>query len=42
MQEQMVSGNAVDLEASFISWLKKGSINSTDLSLIERIKPIYC
>ncbi|WP_441003345.1 DUF349 domain-containing protein [Pseudocolwellia agarivorans] len=42
MQEQMVSGNSVDLQAGFISWLQKGSINSTDLSLIERIKPIYC
>jgi len=42
MQEQMVSGNSVDLQAGFISWLQKGSINSADLSLIERIKPIYC
>lgn len=42
MQEQMVSGNTVDLEASFMTWLQKGCINSTDLALIERIKPIYC
>ncbi|WP_426370054.1 DUF349 domain-containing protein [Pseudocolwellia sp. HL-MZ7] len=42
MQEQMVSGNSVDLQASFISWLQKGGINETDLTLIERIKPIYC
>jgi len=42
MQEQMVSGNSVDLQASFISWLQKGGMNATDLSLIERIKPIYC
>ncbi|WP_076418757.1 DUF349 domain-containing protein [Colwellia sp. UCD-KL20] len=42
MQEQMVSGNTVDLQASFISWLQKGAINQTDLALIERIKPIYC
>jgi len=42
MQEQMLSGNTVDLEASFMTWLQKGSINSSDLALIERIKPIYC
>jgi hypothetical protein len=42
MQEQMVSGNAVDLEAIFITWLQKGGIYSADLALIERIKPIYC
>ena len=42
MQEQMLSGNQVDLQESFISWLQKGGINEKDLALIERIKPIYC
>ena len=42
MQEQMVSGTPVNLQDSFISWLQLGGFNSSDLTLIERIKPIYC
>lgn len=42
MQEQMLSGTSVDLQAGFLSWLQKGSLTQNDLALIERIKPIYC
>ncbi len=42
MQEQMLSGNAVNLQDNFISWLQQGSLDEGDLALIERIKPIYC
>jgi len=42
MQEQMSSGNAVNLQDNFINWLQLGCIEENDLTLIERIKPIYC
>jgi len=42
MQEQMQSGNSVDLQASFVAWLQKGRLTQDDLALLERIKPIYC
>jgi len=42
MQEQMLSGNAVDLQANLLSWMQKGGMSKADLVLIARIKPIYC
>lgn len=42
MQEQMLSGNSVNLQENFMTWLQQGGFEPVDLTLIERIKPIYC
>lgn len=42
MQEQMLSGAEVNLQQRFITWLQQGAVDKNDLTLIERIKPIYC
>lgn len=42
MQDKMTSGNEVNLEHSFIEWLKQGQLSLEDLPLISRVKPIFC
>ena len=42
LQEQMLSGESIDLKALFIDWLLIGTFDQDDLQLINRIKPIYC
>ena len=41
MQEQMSSGNTIDLPAKFNQWLLLGKLSEADLSLLQRIKPIF-
>jgi hypothetical protein len=42
MQEQMLSGNEVDLTTLLVDWLMLGVLVETELPLIERLKVIYC
>ena len=42
LQEQMLSGESVDVKALFIDWLLSGQFSSNDQALITRIKTIYC
>ena len=41
MQDQMSSGNAIDLPAKFSQWLMLGKLNQEDVSLLQRIKTIF-
>jgi hypothetical protein len=41
MQEQMSSGNAIDLPAKFNQWLQLGKLEQEDVSLLQRIKTIF-
>ena len=41
MQDQMSSGNAIDLPAKFSQWLMLGKLNREDVSLLQRIKTIF-
>ena len=40
MQEQMSSGNTIDLPAKFNQWLMLGKLEQADVSLLQRIKAI--
>ena len=42
MQEQMLSGNTIDLKAHFVDWLLQGSFSKEDANLLTRIKPLFC
>ncbi|KGJ93799.1 DUF349 domain-containing protein [Colwellia psychrerythraea] len=42
MQEQMLSGTAIDLSKLLVDWLMLGSLSKDDLPLIDRLKAIYC
>lgn len=42
MQNQMLSGNEIDLTKSLVQWLKLGLISENDLPLIKRLQPVYC
>ena len=42
MQEQMSSGGKVDLQEKFIDWLLSGALGTEDVTLLQRLKPIYC
>ena len=42
MQEQMLSGGNVDLQALFIEWLQLGALTPDDKPLLARIKPLFC
>ena len=41
MQEQMLSGNEIDLPAKFIQWLMLGKLTQQDIGLLQRIKVIF-
>jgi hypothetical protein len=41
MQEQMSSGNAIDLPAKFNQWLMLGKLAQEDVSLLQRVKTIF-
>lgn len=41
MQQQMLSGNTIDLQKTYWEWLLLGAFTEADLSLLERIKPLY-
>ena len=41
MQEQMSSGNTIDLPAKFNQWLMLGKLEQADVSLLQRIKAIF-
>ena len=41
MQTQMLSGAAIDLPAKFTEWLLAGKFEEQDLTLLNRIKPIF-
>ncbi|MBA6353365.1 DUF349 domain-containing protein [Colwellia sp. BRX9-1] len=42
LQNQMLSGQSIDLTKSLIEWLKLGALSANDLPLLARVKPIYC
>jgi len=42
MQEQMLSGNEIDLNKLLVDWLMLGELVEAELPLIERLKAIYC
>jgi hypothetical protein len=42
MQEQMLSGNDIDLTKLLVDWLMLGKLVEAELPLIERLKGIYC
>jgi len=42
MQDQMLSGNTIDLTKSLVQWLKLGTISENDLPLIKRLQQVYC
>jgi hypothetical protein len=42
MQEQMLSGNEIDLSKLLVDWLMLGALVEADLPLIDRLKAIYC
>jgi len=42
MQEQMLSGNEIDLNKLLVDWLMLGALVEAELPLIERLKVIYC
>ena len=42
MQEQMLSGNSIDLSKLLTQWLMLGKLSEDDLPLVERLKAIYC
>jgi len=42
MQEQMLSGNEIDMSKLLVDWLKLGALVEADLPLIDRLKAIYC
>ena len=41
MQEQMQSGNDIDLSKELVSWLKLGKLSSDDVSLLGRLETIF-
>jgi len=41
MQEQMLSGNSIDLPQSFVDWLRLGKLEAADSALLARIKKIF-
>jgi len=41
MQDQMLSGNSINLPQSFIDWLRLGKLTADDLDLLIRIKKIF-
>ncbi len=42
LQNQMLSGGKVDLDASLSDWLVIGALTNNDIPLINRLKPIFC
>lgn len=42
MQDQMLSGNKIDLQASLNEWVDIGAFTKDDQPLIQRLKPIFC
>lgn len=41
MQEQMSSGNSIDLPAKFNQWLMLGTLNKQDIEQLQRVKSIF-
>lgn len=42
MQDQMLSGAAIDLNKLLVEWLMLGKLSENDLPLINRLQAIYC
>lgn len=41
MQEQMLSGNSINLSQCFVDWLRLGKLEANDLSLLARVKKVF-
>ena len=42
MQNQMASGEKIELKEGFIEWLTLGALNEDDLTLLPRLENIFC
>lgn len=41
MQEQMLSGVAIDLSKSLVNWLRLGKLTNSDITALERLSKVY-
>lgn len=41
MQEQMLSGVAIDLSKSLVNWLRLGKLTNADITALERLSKVY-
>jgi hypothetical protein len=42
MQDQMLSGNEIDISSLLVEWLMLGKLNVSELPLIDRLQSVYC